>query len=547
MVKSDEKNRRELHSIRDTVESIWVAIILAFVLRAFIIEAFVIPTGSMAPRLMGEHWELICPGCGQEYAYGVPRANSAPGGFSTLERKTPTDAVCPNCEYPYPFTRRPEYPRNGDRVLVMKYLYRFAEPEPWDVVVFRNPQNNRENYIKRLIGLPGETIEIVHGDIFYRNNTPGASSEWKIRRKPNRAQDAMWQVVFDNDYQPNDELLTREAVPRRGWIASNPRWDLTRQHGRKFAFLGKSSAEIVFRSDKTVFLPHYGYNRQLEEDRMIDPGRDICSDLKLSFVVIPGAGQTNVGLLLSSFEHRFRGELRSDGTCMLLYDPPDGVEGNWVQWASAKVAPLSQHKPRQVALTHVDFRVSLSVDGQEVLASTDLQYPSTHQVLKDRLKNVYSKPIPTPQVKIAAWGAPCDLVHVKLYRDVYYTSPLLGPIPSGPLGEHAERLGVRGRSPGWGTTGNPITLRKFDASQHDEFFVLGDNSPHSLDGRGWVSAAPTLYLMDEEGNPVYKLGTVPRYNLIGKAFFVYWPAGFHVPGLPGLPILPNVGRMRMIR
>ena len=60
-------------------------------------------------------------------------------------------------------------------------------------------------------------------------------------------------------------------------------------------------------------------------------------------------------------------------------------------------------------------------------------------------------------------------------------------------------------------------------------------------------AAPTLRLKDAQRQPLYSLGTVPRYNMIGKAFFVYWPSGFQVPGLPGLPILPNVGRMRLIR
>jgi hypothetical protein len=35
--------------------------------------------------------------------------------------------------------------------------------------------------------------------------------------------------------------------------------------------------------------------------------------------------------------------------------------------------------------------------------------------------------------------------------------------------------------------------------------------------------------------------------MIGKAFFVYWPGGYYVPGLERLPIIPNVGRMRLIR
>ncbi len=79
-----DKTRHELASIRDTVESISMAIVLALVLRAFVVEAFVIPTGSMAPRLMGEHWDLVCPACGYEYAFGGPRM--APDQVSQLSR-----------------------------------------------------------------------------------------------------------------------------------------------------------------------------------------------------------------------------------------------------------------------------------------------------------------------------------------------------------------------------------------------------------------------------------------------------------------------------
>src|SRR6516165_7167333 len=57
---------REGH--RDTVEAIVVAFILALVVRGFEAQAFVIPTGSMAPTLMGRHKEIACPQCGYVYA-----------------------------------------------------------------------------------------------------------------------------------------------------------------------------------------------------------------------------------------------------------------------------------------------------------------------------------------------------------------------------------------------------------------------------------------------------------------------------------------------
>ncbi len=53
---------------RDTVEAIVVAFILTLVVRGFEAQAFVIPTGSMAPTLMGRHKEIACPQCGFVYA-----------------------------------------------------------------------------------------------------------------------------------------------------------------------------------------------------------------------------------------------------------------------------------------------------------------------------------------------------------------------------------------------------------------------------------------------------------------------------------------------
>ena len=81
--------------------------------------------------------------------------------------------MCPNCRYVNPF--RPGLPidavervdagevdtqkkYNGDRILVNKYIYTYSEPQRWDVVVFKFPGNAQINYIKRLVGLPGETL-----------------------------------------------------------------------------------------------------------------------------------------------------------------------------------------------------------------------------------------------------------------------------------------------------------------------------------------------------------------------------------------------------
>ena len=61
--------------MRETVESIAVAFVLAFLFRTFEAEAFVIPTGSMAPTLQGRHKDLICPEC--QFRYRVSASSEA--------------------------------------------------------------------------------------------------------------------------------------------------------------------------------------------------------------------------------------------------------------------------------------------------------------------------------------------------------------------------------------------------------------------------------------------------------------------------------------
>ena len=79
---------------RETVEAFVVAFILALLFRAFLAEAFVIPTGSMAPTLMGAHKDLVCDECGTPFQVGASRERS---GSSTDD--VVVAGICPNCRY----------------------------------------------------------------------------------------------------------------------------------------------------------------------------------------------------------------------------------------------------------------------------------------------------------------------------------------------------------------------------------------------------------------------------------------------------------------
>ena len=153
---------------RDTVEAIVVAFILALVVRGFEAQAFVIPTGSMAPTLMGRHKEINCPQCG--FLYSVNASEEVEG--RSFPRQV-YSGICVNCRFQArQLDEAPSF--KGDRILVMMFPYDLpflpgsSPPERWDVVVFRYPEEPEVSYIKRLVGLPGETIRIKHGDLFVK-------------------------------------------------------------------------------------------------------------------------------------------------------------------------------------------------------------------------------------------------------------------------------------------------------------------------------------------------------------------------------------------
>src|SRR6186713_724638 len=70
------EQQNTVKGIKETIESILIAFILAFVFRAFVVEAFVIPTGSMAPTLLGAHIRFTCTDCGYRFDanFSAPRS-----------------------------------------------------------------------------------------------------------------------------------------------------------------------------------------------------------------------------------------------------------------------------------------------------------------------------------------------------------------------------------------------------------------------------------------------------------------------------------------
>jgi signal peptidase I len=158
-------------SVREVVETVVFVVVLVLLLKSFAAEAFVIPTGSMAETLWGYQLVVTCPKCGFQFPVNCSSAVDLQEG----EISKITGCICPNCRYhiaPLTATQQEDW-HSGDRVLVAKSLFELGlmKPERREVVVFKypaGPQKNHVpmNYIKRLIGLGGETIGIWYGKLY---------------------------------------------------------------------------------------------------------------------------------------------------------------------------------------------------------------------------------------------------------------------------------------------------------------------------------------------------------------------------------------------
>ncbi|HLJ94445.1 MAG TPA: S26 family signal peptidase [Gemmataceae bacterium] len=195
--------------MREFIEMIATVAILVLLLKIFIAEAFIIPTGSMATTLLGAHKMVVCPQCGLEFSVNC-----------SSEREPPYDpvigCVCPNCRYQIDLRqeRHPPSCASGDRLVVGKFLYdlHLNRVEREDIVVFKypdTPQRHNEaiNYIKRLVGKPGETIAVHQGDLYVYPDPDDPQAQpltYPGRPRPDRPEE-LW--ARDYMYESDAEAL----------------------------------------------------------------------------------------------------------------------------------------------------------------------------------------------------------------------------------------------------------------------------------------------------------------------------------------------------
>jgi signal peptidase I len=536
-------------NLREIIESVAIAFVLAFLFRAFEAEAFVIPTGSMAPTLMGQHKDLFCPKCGFHF-----RVNASD---SSELRPEVTSCTCPNCRYQLSFGDRPgsdgPVPRSykGDRIIVAKFPYEVRDPQRWDVGVFKYPIRAKVNFIKRIVGLPNETMRIYHGDLF---RAPTGSDEFEIVRKPPEKIQAMLQVVYDNDH-PVAEILERGWPERwhneQGGSWSHPDGDLTRfatdgktadaalrySHlvptSRDWERMQRGPLDERERSDVRPRLigDFYAYN---SADHRHEPHwvGDLALECELD--VRGSTGEIVLELVEANRAYRCTFDVQTGAATLSA----EGINGFAPRSTIDAIKGPGRH---QVRFANVDDRLTLWIDGDVIPFGGETGYVP-YPVDKFRGPGEHDR----SPVAITARSCALEVSHLRVLRDIYYiadrwdsenTTQLRGDLLLDDFPDEGRTGLTRVDSDEVAARFRWVEFRMGS----DDFLALGDNSPSSKDSRLWEK--PSL---GEQKDAHF----VKRDFLIGKAMFIYWPHALDRIPYTRVPfpvaIMPNVERMKFI-
>jgi signal peptidase I len=371
--------------------------------------------GSMATTLLGSHVDLTCPECKFSFSCDADDRDAEPL------------VVCPNCGAK--FSPPTAQVLAGDRVLIDRTAFQVREPARWEVVAFDRSDDDEGLVVKRVVGLPGETIEIKDGDVYVND---------QIRRKNLRQQRALRILVHDDD--------SCGDAPR--WRAQGAGSNWTRQHGHPVHAenLGEDIGWLVYNhaspaSDNPqtpARITDYGFynrGRMQQRNEAIHP----MADVAMSFRIEEIHGRGLLWLQATDGRDQFMVQIDPGKCTFIVQKNPDE---NFAAPVVATGDLPGSLRGQTIEVSLFDRQFLLAIAGKTLVTSA-IDTPG-------------APPLSDQPLAIGAKGLGIVVDRLRVYRDVYYTGP---PVSS---------------SPDW-------------ALGPDEYFVLGDNSPISEDSRTWTA------------------------------------------------------------
>jgi signal peptidase I len=412
-----------------------VAVPVLLAVRAYVMESFAIPTGAMALAVVGKHYNVTCENCGLRLVVSASRRFQRQWHARGLPAEVYNGAIdeaqvckCPNCAHER--TLPPDYPiADGDRILVEK----LGRARRWELVVFQFPQDVATKYLSRLVGLPGETVEIIGGDIFING---------RREAKPFGAAPEMWLLVNDTSFSPRekdqDQPSWRAASGSSHWERAHNSWT--------FSGAGTPEEELVFDGPMT---DESFYIERSPEDPASLSGVQSVADVRVTCALRRFSGTGKFGV-----HWRF-----------------NGLQAHAAISAGGEVALQSDDESKQARLTERplslgeivfcirDGVMSVGANGQE--AAFIALGPQDADAVRESLSGT----VEPCRLSLAADHCELEISRIVVERDVYYRG---------------------GDGQGIGCTGRPIDL---GAAEH---YVLGDHSVAANDSRYWIEVDPRL-------------------------------------------------------
>ncbi|HZL99810.1 MAG TPA: signal peptidase I [Planctomycetota bacterium] len=438
--------------ICDQVETLAVAVAMALVLKFFVIEAYQIPTGSMQPTMLGDA------------ATGIQ-----------------------------------------DRVLADKLGTMLRDPRRYEVMIFRFPWDERRLYVKRIVGLPGETLEIAGGDLW---------ADGKIARKPDQVNDSVLKTIFPVRDGGMDIGRAFSAGP--GITVSGGRAD----------FAPDATGELRLRETvRADYLHGYEPEWGIEPPPAVDGSRTPVSDLEVAATVDLGPSARELSISFASDEgdtilSLVPGAAAGEAQAVLSRQPADGSPARELGRHVASGSPVRPGGRFELVARDVDRQFLLLVDGDEWLrVPDDASGPRTDEPRRALVA-----------LALRGGGSIEDLV---VRRDIYYLAPDSGQrswqIPPDSYFAMGDNTQGSYDSRAWGT----LTWRLRDGREITGFRfehpTAPDRNPRNLpDGRTVFADIHGNEFVFSKADLVEPPRIEPgpfihRRYLLGKAVAVFWP------------------------
>ncbi|HBE66790.1 MAG TPA: signal peptidase I [Planctomycetaceae bacterium] len=553
---------------------------------------------------MGAHKDLFCEYCG--YQFQASASSETDQETNAISDKVIVAAACPNCRGLNRLDLRgnPNHATfAGDRILVSKFDYVLGSPDRWDVFVFKFPNQARQNYIKRLVGLPGETLLIREGDVYVRK---AASDPWEIARKPARKIHAMRRVVSDTGHPA--PLLVKAGWPSlwqpvndsSGWQVKHDvqSWNATLKAGsnpevlRYYHFLPEFEAWEDILAGEQIEAPqprqsrlvtdYLAYNTQqvFPRSRVYKSGslrEEIQSDSRIYDLAEKASGFRPASLLSTRGENwvgdlmgQFDVDIQSEtGTVLVdlvefgvryqvaidvatgeatLTATGDGVAEAFGDKLSTKgKSSISGAGSYRIEMSNFDDQIFVWVNGSLIDFDSSTAVDTWKFRSLDQRRPYYSDNDPLDAAPIGIGGQNVELTiqRAQVFRDIHYIAAQ-GSSFSEYSGNKAEVLeavpdaSVR-RLLRWEDAIQAIYANPEWWAETD-LFTLRRSREYQLEEDQYFPMGDNSAASSDARVWAGPKMVEGKY-LLGKALLVFWPHTWNTP----VPFTPNIARMRRIR